>query len=77
MDEKARAATWDLIDQLEREHPDETADQIFERYRARLAADADLRDDALRGVLELVRNEMVDKFFEKRKKVPPRVKKPH
>ena len=77
MDEKARAATWALIEQLEREHPDETIDQIFDRYRARLAADADLRDDALRGVLELVRNEMIDKFFEKRKKAPPGLRKPH
>lgn len=77
MDEKARAATLGLIDQLEREHPDETIDQIFERYRARLAADGDVRDDALRGVLELVRNEMIDKFFELRRKPPPGVKKPH
>ena len=33
MDEKARAATLGLLEQLERNHPGESEKQIFERYR--------------------------------------------
>jgi hypothetical protein len=53
MDEKANAATLGLIEQLETEHPGESQEQIFERYRKALVADPQLMKAAIRGVFEL------------------------
>jgi len=53
MDEKAKAATLGLLEQLELDHPDETKEQIFERYRKALVADPELMKAAIRGVFEL------------------------
>jgi hypothetical protein len=51
MDEKARAASFGLIDQLRLEHPK----QIMKRYGERLVADPELMADAMRRFLELAR----------------------
>jgi hypothetical protein len=56
MDEKARAASFGLIDQLRLEHPFETEKQIMKRYGERLVADPELMADAMRGFLELARH---------------------
>jgi hypothetical protein len=53
MDEKAKAATLDLLEQLELDHPGESQEQIFERYRNALVADPELMTAAIRGVFEL------------------------
>ena len=53
MDEKARAATLGLLEQLERDHPGESEEQIFERYRKALVADPELMKAAIRGAFEL------------------------
>lgn len=53
MDEKAKAATIGLIDQLRLEHPFETEKQIMKRYGERLVADPELMEDAMRGMYEL------------------------
>jgi hypothetical protein len=53
MDEKASAATLGLLEQLERDHPGESEEQIFERYRRALVADPELMKAAIRGAFEL------------------------
>jgi hypothetical protein len=53
MDEKAKAATFCLLEQLELDHPGENQEQIFERYRKALVADPELMKAAIRGVFEL------------------------
>jgi hypothetical protein len=72
MDEKARAATLGLIEQLEREHPGESQEQIFKRYRELIAADPVLREAAMWGVFEL----LCDQLREDREG-PPGPRKPH
>jgi hypothetical protein len=42
MDEKANAATLDLIEQLKRDHPKDSVEQLFKRYQQRLAPDPTL-----------------------------------
>ena len=50
MDEKAKAATFGLMDQLRLlRHPFETEKQIMKRYGERLVADPELMEDAMRG----------------------------
>jgi|HubBroStandDraft_6_1064221.scaffolds.fasta_scaffold2207955_1 hypothetical protein len=51
MDEKGRAATFGLLEQLERDHPDESQEQISERYRKALVADPELMKATVRAVL--------------------------
>jgi hypothetical protein len=53
MDEKARAATFGLLEQPERDHPDESQEQISDRYRKALVADPELMKAAVRAVVEL------------------------
>jgi hypothetical protein len=59
MDEKARAATLGLIEQLELDHPGENQEQIFERYRKALVADPELMKAAIRGAFELHYHELL------------------
>jgi hypothetical protein len=77
MDEKARAATLGLIEQLEREHPGESLDQLFKRYEKRLAADPVLRGSATLGALELLRDQLLDELVREGREVPPALRKPH
>jgi hypothetical protein len=77
MDEKARAATLDLIAQLEREHPGESQEQLFERYQKLIVADPALREAAMRGAFDLLRDQMLDDLVREGKEVPPGLKKPH
>ena len=77
MDEKAKAATFGLIEQLKRDHPDESEDQRFKRYQKRLAADPDLLQDAMRGAFQLLNNEMLDKLVREGKEAAPELRKPH
>lgn len=73
MDEKANAATLGLLEQLERDHPDETSEQIFERYRAALIADPELMKAAIRGAFELHYHELLMQ----QGREPPGSEKPH
>ncbi|MGA7070213.1 hypothetical protein [Bradyrhizobium sp.] len=74
MDEKAKAATFGLMDQLRLEHPFETEKQIMKRYGERLVADPELMEDAMRGAFELARNLEPDQEGEE---VAPDTWKPH
>ena len=77
MDEKARAATFGLIEQLEREHPGESQEQLFKRYQERLAADPVLREAAVLGAFDLLCDKTLDGWVHEGKEVPPGLKKPH
>ena len=77
MDEKARAATLGLLEQLQREHPDDSQEQLFKRYQQRLVADPALREAAMRGALELLNDELFDELVREGKEVPPGLRKPH
>ncbi|MDR3486690.1 MAG: hypothetical protein P4M05_17535 [Bradyrhizobium sp.] len=77
MDEKAKAATFGLIEQLKRHHLDESEDQRLKRYQKRLAVDPDLLQEAMRGAFELLNNEMFDKLVREGKEVAPELRKPH
>ncbi|MGA9891116.1 MAG: hypothetical protein WBQ55_01835 [Xanthobacteraceae bacterium] len=77
MDEKARAATLGLLEQLEREHPGESQERLFKRYRKRLTADPALREAAMRGVFALLCDGLLDDLLREGKEVSPELKKPH
>jgi hypothetical protein len=77
MDEKTRGATLGLIEQLEREHPNERQEQLFKRYQQRLAADPVLRESAMLGAFELLRDQLLDELVREGREVPPGLKKPH
>ena len=78
MDEKtARANILGLIEQLEREHPGESQEQLFKRYEERLAADPVLREAAMVGAFNLLCDELLDGMVREGKEVPPGLKKPH
>jgi len=69
MDEKARAATLDLIKQLKRDHPNDSLEQLFKRYQDR--GDPAQREAAMRGAL------LLDELVREGKEVPPGLRKPH
>ena len=73
MDEKARAATLGLLEQLQREHPDDSQEQLFKRYQQRLVADPVLREAAMWGTFEL----LCDQLRAEREGLPPGLRKPH
>jgi hypothetical protein len=75
MDEKAKAATSGLLEQLRLEHPFETEKQIMKRYGERLVAEPDLMDDALRGIVELARDLELNES--EGEEVPYGLRKPH
>jgi hypothetical protein len=75
MDEKARAATLGLIDQLRLEHPFETEKQIMKRYGERLVAEPDLMEDAMRGIGELAHDLELNES--EGEEVPSDLRKPH
>lgn len=77
MDEKARAATLGMLEQLKREHPGESQEQLFKRYKKRLVADPALREDAMRGAFDLLCDQQLDDLVREGKEVPPWLKKPH
>ena len=69
MDEKARAATLDLIEQLKRDHPNDSLEQLLKRYLDRLVADQ--TEVAMRGAL------LLDELMREGKEVPPGLRKQH
>jgi hypothetical protein len=72
MDEKARAATLDLIEQLKREHLNDSLEQLFKRYQDRQRGDSVKREAAMRGAL------LLDELVRESKEVPPGLsKRPH
>jgi hypothetical protein len=71
MDEKARAATLDLIEQLKRDHPNDSLEQLFKRYQDRQRGDPAKREAAMRGAL------LLDELVREGKEVPPGLRKPH
>jgi hypothetical protein len=77
MDKNARAVTLGLIEQLEREHPGESHDQLFKRYQERLAADPVLREVAMLGAFDLLCDQLLDDLMREGKEVPPGLRKPH
>lgn len=78
MDEKAPgAAALDLIEELQREHPGESARQLFKRFEERLAADPVLRESAAARAFHLLCDELLDDLVREGKEVPPWLRKPH
>ena len=77
MDEKANAATLDLIEQLKRDHPKDSVERLFKRYQQRLAADPTLRQPAMRGAFELLCNDLLDDLVRGGKEVPRVLRKAH